>query len=1006
MAKTTVSPLESMIRRLAEDHQTKNLSDRELLGRFCADKDEAAFGSLVRRHGPMVLSVCRNVAGTEQDAEDVFQATFLVLARKAGSIRKMTSAANWLHGVAYRIALSGRKAFARRQRHETRAGLLRSGKANDDLSWQEVQCLIHAELTSLAECYRAPLVLCFLEGWTQDEAAKQLSISKTTLKKRLERGRSLLRMRLLARGLGPAAVLAASSWPGATAQGCLPPMLASATTKAGLAFSQGQAICGLVTGSVCRLVEGTLRVTVAAKTKVAVTALLMLALVPAIGGWVAGGTGPHTEVRIGHNIRHLAAPADSGRSRSRFASADDRAAVKEPAPTGPQQTLTVSGRVLDPSAQPAARARLLLFNLDNQIVELGSSAADGGFKFQVAAPDATRSPFRAPIQYLVAQRAGAGVDFARVPDGRTDDPVELRLVHDLPIKGRVINTEGKPVAGAQVFVVGIGVYADSSVDSFLSQWKNQELKRPQSATISWMPESVKYLHVDSRSFLSATTDSEGRFAIAGAGRERSVTLEIRGPGIAACRALVVSRAGLDLKPYNVAAAEFVAKVKPIYGTPQRVLYGPDLSIVVEADRPVRGLVKDIDTGKPLAGVVVALAPSALQPSLTALTGQTGASGRFEIRGAPRAEAYTLDVPSDPAAGYLPAHVRVADKPGYEPIAADVLVKKGVIVTGRVLDAVTKTALPGWAEVDVLEDNPFVRGYPDFLSGASQRKHTEADGTFRLVTIPGPVLVRGGPSYLRLPEGEPAFYKYKPVVGDSQHPRYFYELVPGLIACRTAGGRITGLDGNFCKVLTIEPGVKTITQDVIVEPAAAFQVKIQDSEGRPLSGTLVSGVGHEDFRMGRPLQLRSDTCFAYALEPGKPRQMVFYAPDKMLIGALLLQGNHKEPAVAKLGPAGGVKGRLVEDGKPLHGIVVRLQFGDRAADRVQSHVYRVKPIETDGDGAFQMDTVIPELKFMPQFTRAGRTFEPLKKLQERSVAAGAMLNLGDIEVKAKTNRPDD
>jgi len=152
----------------------------------------------------MVLGLCRRVLRHDQDAEDAFQATFIILARKAASIRKTASVSSWLHGVAHRTAL---KARAREMNEARTPG--RPASDPDDLAWQEVRQVLHEELSGLAERYRAPLVACYLEGKTQDEAAAQFGMAKSTLKERPERGRSLLRTRLVRRGFGPAALLAA-----------------------------------------------------------------------------------------------------------------------------------------------------------------------------------------------------------------------------------------------------------------------------------------------------------------------------------------------------------------------------------------------------------------------------------------------------------------------------------------------------------------------------------------------------------------------------------------------------------------------------------------------------------------------------------------------------------------------------------------------------------------------------------------------------------------------------
>jgi RNA polymerase sigma factor (sigma-70 family) len=191
VAKATASPILQLIRRTVEAAHVRELPDQALVQRFCAQQDQPAFHALLRRHGPMVLDVCRGVLGNEADAEDSFQATFLGLARKAGSIRKTASLASWLHGVAYRTALKVRAQSAARQKREARVPPPQPAKA-DDLTWREVRQVLHEEISGLPERFREPLVLCYLEGATQEAAAVQLNLAKSTLRERLERGRALL----------------------------------------------------------------------------------------------------------------------------------------------------------------------------------------------------------------------------------------------------------------------------------------------------------------------------------------------------------------------------------------------------------------------------------------------------------------------------------------------------------------------------------------------------------------------------------------------------------------------------------------------------------------------------------------------------------------------------------------------------------------------------------------------------------------------------------------------
>jgi RNA polymerase sigma factor (sigma-70 family) len=282
MAKRAFSPILQFIRRVHRDPQRKDSGDQELLRRFLGARDEAAFEALLVRHGPMVLDVCRSVLGNEADAEDAFQATFLILARNAASVRKAASLASFLHGVAYRTALRARADSARRQRHEARAPQRCTTTDSEELTWREVQQAVHEELTQLSERHRAALVLCYLQGKTQDEAAAQLGLAKGTLKGRFECGRALLRARLVRRGLGPAVVLVSGAWPAATeAAGLSPPLLVPIIKAATVALPGGTA-ASVVSPNVAALSEVMVKAMLFKKVKIA--AILVFALAGSAAG--------------------------------------------------------------------------------------------------------------------------------------------------------------------------------------------------------------------------------------------------------------------------------------------------------------------------------------------------------------------------------------------------------------------------------------------------------------------------------------------------------------------------------------------------------------------------------------------------------------------------------------------------------------------------------------------------------------------------------------------------
>jgi RNA polymerase sigma factor (sigma-70 family) len=276
VVKPTASPILRLIRGAVEDRRVRELPDHELLQPFHARQDEAAFHALLLRHGPMVLDVCRAVLGNEADAEDAFQTTFLVLAKKAGSVRKTASLGSWLHGVAYRTALKARARSVARQKHEARAPV-REASEPDDLSWREARRVLHEELHRLPERYRVPLVLCYLQGKTQAQAADELGVAKSTLRERLDRGRDLLRARLVRRGLGPAALLAAAVWLAANASAGVPAPLATATVQAASLLLAGH--------TAATFTEGVLKAMLMCKIKTATA--LALVLLAAVGGALA-----------------------------------------------------------------------------------------------------------------------------------------------------------------------------------------------------------------------------------------------------------------------------------------------------------------------------------------------------------------------------------------------------------------------------------------------------------------------------------------------------------------------------------------------------------------------------------------------------------------------------------------------------------------------------------------------------------------------------------------------
>ncbi len=286
MASGPMPTVVRTLRRLAVASAGDALTDRELLDRFARRREEAAFEAVVRRHGPMVFGACRRLLRDRHEAEDVFQATFLVLARKAATGRWAASVGPWLYEVASRLATKSRGAAARRHVDPARLETRRPPETFGDVSAREVRSVLDEELGRLPERLRAPLVLCYLEGKSAGEAAASLGWRKTTLKGRLAQARDLLRGRLVRRGLAPAAALGAFA--GAGQAPAAPPTLCASTIRLAvlLAAAEASAVPGL-SAPVARLVEGTLASLVASRLRNGALLLLALGLLAAGAGAVA-----------------------------------------------------------------------------------------------------------------------------------------------------------------------------------------------------------------------------------------------------------------------------------------------------------------------------------------------------------------------------------------------------------------------------------------------------------------------------------------------------------------------------------------------------------------------------------------------------------------------------------------------------------------------------------------------------------------------------------------------
>jgi RNA polymerase sigma factor (sigma-70 family) len=274
------------IREVAVRHDDAGLTDGQLLGRFLESRDEAAVSALVRRHGAMVWGVCRRILRDYHDAEDAFQATFLVLVRKAGSIRQKEVVGNWLYGVAQQTAMKARSNAARRRQRETQVTPMPEGQTSEPEDWSDVQAVLDEELSRLPDRYRTVIVLCDLGGKTRKEAARQLRLPEGTVSGHLTRGRAILAKRLARRGLAISAAAVAVTLSGELAVAHAPASVMSETVKAIVLSSAPEAAFTGISIKVAVLTEGVLKAMLLAKLKTVAGVCVVLGLLM-LGGMFA-----------------------------------------------------------------------------------------------------------------------------------------------------------------------------------------------------------------------------------------------------------------------------------------------------------------------------------------------------------------------------------------------------------------------------------------------------------------------------------------------------------------------------------------------------------------------------------------------------------------------------------------------------------------------------------------------------------------------------------------------
>jgi RNA polymerase sigma factor (sigma-70 family) len=944
MAAAQATTVLRHIRELAGRDSTSRLSDPELLRRFMDSRDEGAFTALVKRHGGMVLGVCRRVLGNAHDAEDAFQATFLVLARKAHALSHSGSLPSWLYQVAYRVALKARGRAATRQKHEQATAGRSAGDPLAEITGRELLRALDEEVQALPERHRAPLVLCCLEDHTCDEAARRLGWSPRTLKRRLQEARRALGSRLARRGLTlAAALLAAGSGQGAGA-GALSPRLVTATAGAALHALAGQgpaAVAPAVSTTVLRLAEEVVRATSAGRFRAAGVFLALAGLTAVTAGVLAGsGTGgPPPAPPAGNRAEHRSA-ANPLLLVLPAARAGGGAPAAVPPKDADKAEMTVSGRVLGKEGKPLAEAAVAVAGLSRnvgrggdllteqtRVLAQGRTDADG--RFRLRAPDATPGQFF--NLYLLARAPGYGVGVQPLNLARQANEATLTLQPERAVRGRLVDLQGQPAAGVTVFVRWVG-------QSRNGEPAGVHFSNPPRDLAFW-PEPVK-------------TEGLGRFTLRGL-------------------------SGLEEVHVYAQDDRFA---------PQSIYFGrPDLSKVINHSltpaQTIEGAVTYADTGKPVANALVQVDSAERElGSHGAVGGRTDEQGRFCINPL-SGKWFTVAAHAPEGEPYLALEKQFKWESGKIKHRVELKLPRGVLIRGKVTEAGSGRPV---AQVSV-QYFPQEVGNPNYHQGIRTRweavERSGPDGTFRVPVLPGPghLLILGpGGDYVHQEIGSNLLFR-----GEPGGKRYYADAV-----------------------VKLDPPKGAATKDVAVQLRRGVTVKgrLLGPDGQPLKGKALMLCNlHIDalspfWRF--PVEVRDGQFELHGVDPEKGCRVAFLEPAKAWGKAVELSGKQAaKPVTLKLEPCGRAVARFVDPaGKPVAGHRPLIDIaitpgawrydseawrkGQLLADaehlaNVDRHNYWNGP-QTDADGRITFPALIPGVTYqIPTFRKGeaalGREF---------------------------------
>ncbi len=646
----------------------------QLLDKFIQQRDDAAFEALMRFHGPMVFGVCKRILGDHHDAEEAFQATFLVLSRKAASIMPRARIGSWLYAVAYRTALKSRSLRAQRRRREIQDINAAEPEMHSAEKWTELAPLLDDAISALPEKYRVPVVLCDLQGRSHKEVAQELGCPEGTLSSRLMRARNLLAERLgrlgVALSVGSLTVLLTQN----AASAAVPnSVILPALKAAQLSVTQLSLSNTAISPQVTEL------------TNSVQNSLFVAGLKPAAGlvGAAVLGLGTMGFLYQAWGVTPPPPPLPPA----------PQANVQQPRE---DMTFHYAGTVIDERGNPAAGAKIWMYSwrkFSNYTEPLAIADAQGKFEFSRQSRDFVDETAEArggdspPWKHAVilATKEGSGLtatdsvyfettgrvnaeysaEQKQQSDEFWDHPTNtLKLVaDDVPIQGRLIDWQDAPIAGAtvEVFIVYGGV--NDTLDTWVARTKGLDANWYSSG------QQLRLLYGAFRGFDSLVvprvqTDRDGRFTLKGVGRERLAFLVARGPGVETVVLYALSRPGEVIR---LAGDKHEQDSESQWG----IYYPAQFTHKLRPSIPVEGDVTDNKTGRPLANVTVQatrIASYAVGNSYQtrAVHTITDEQGHYRLEGLPMGENF-FELTPPPGTDCKDRHLTVNINPNSKPV---------------------------------------------------------------------------------------------------------------------------------------------------------------------------------------------------------------------------------------------------------------------------------------------------------------------------------------------------